>query len=151
MYKNLLFICLTSLMFVSGCTSQKKTHGRLYDTDDLARLHIGSDRMSDVSGLMGSPHFTDPLHPGVWYYTGRKTKQKAFLSPKVSESQTLRLTFKEGILRTIDTINTHPATESVKDSTASSSDDLSFTQQMSMQFNRFAARSRARKREAEKQ
>lgn len=99
-------VLVLSLMIATGCTPIRDQTGAQILQDRVERVVPKTSTRNDVLGLLGAPTIQGAFDDAVWYYISQKTKQVAFLSPKVTERSIIAVRFDgDGVVTSVDTLD----------------------------------------------
>lgn len=78
---------------LGGCSKTKDIQGYLVDETLVAAVQPGIDNKESVQNTLGRPTFTGTFDQNDWYYVARRTKNYAFVHPKVNQQTVLHVRF----------------------------------------------------------
>ncbi|HYD36997.1 MAG TPA: outer membrane protein assembly factor BamE [Allosphingosinicella sp.] len=78
---------------VGGCSKTQDIQGYLVDETLVAAVQPGIDNKESVQNTLGRPTFTGTFDQNDWYYVARRTKNYAFVHPKVHQQTVLHVRF----------------------------------------------------------
>ena len=78
---------------LGGCSKTKDIQGYLVDETLVAAIQPGIDNKESVQNTLGRPTFTGTFDQNDWYYVARRTKNYAFVHPKVNQQTVLHVRF----------------------------------------------------------
>lgn len=78
---------------LGACTRISDRQGFLADQELVAAIAPGVDNRASVEKTLGRPTFVSKWDPNTWYYLARTTSQLAFLPPKPTAQDMLKITF----------------------------------------------------------
>lgn len=93
MSKKLVVSAILIAVAVAGCTRIQDRQGYITDEELVAAVAPGVDNKQSVEKTLGRPTFAGKWDANTWYYLARSTRQLAFLRPKVSAQDMLRISF----------------------------------------------------------
>jgi len=114
------------------------------EPETVAEIRPGAYGRDDVAQLLGSPSAVSTFEDARWYYIGQKTKQLAFLKPKVLERRILVVSFDDdgqvNNTRTF-TLEDGRVIDPVSRETPTEGRELTFLQQLFGNIGRFPSES----------
>ncbi|HEX8623097.1 MAG TPA: outer membrane protein assembly factor BamE [Allosphingosinicella sp.] len=78
---------------LAGCSKTQDIQGYLVDETLVAAVQPGVDNKESVQNTLGRPTFTGTFDQNDWYYVARRTKNYAFVHPKVNQQTVLHVRF----------------------------------------------------------
>jgi outer membrane protein assembly factor BamE (lipoprotein component of BamABCDE complex) len=78
---------------LGGCAKTQDIQGYLVDETLVAAVQPGVDNKESVQNTLGRPTFTGTFDQNDWYYVARRTKNYAFVHPKVNQQTVLHVRF----------------------------------------------------------
>lgn len=129
------------LLSLEGCIAQYESRGHLADHEEIEKIVPHQDQIHDVIKKLGSPSTTDPFNKRKWYYIGTKTKNVAFLDPKVEDHNVYAIHFDEHwVVERVETVDGSKAVELqvVKRVTPTAGHETTAIQQILGNFGRFS-------------
>lgn len=63
--------------------------------EQLQKIGIGVSTKEQISKLLGTPSVVSPFDNNTWYYMFEETERRAFFTPSVVKSSTIRITFND--------------------------------------------------------
>jgi outer membrane protein assembly factor BamE (lipoprotein component of BamABCDE complex) len=92
---------------LAGCTRIQDRQGYLADEELVAAVSPGVDNRASVEKTLGRPTFVSKWDANTWYYVARATRQLAFLPPRPSAQEVLKIRFDDaGNVVAVDRDNT---------------------------------------------
>lgn len=88
-----LFLGLTLLVLVTGCTATYQNHGYVPNDSELAELVVGVDSRATVDDLIGPPASSGLLAGGDYYYVRSRVRTFGMYRPEIVERQMLAISF----------------------------------------------------------
>ena len=88
-----LAVAALGAMLLSACSGIKETRGFVIDDTLASAIQVGVDNKASVAKSMGRPTFAGQFDDNDWYYVSQRTKQIAFLTPKVEEAKIIHVRF----------------------------------------------------------
>jgi outer membrane protein assembly factor BamE (lipoprotein component of BamABCDE complex) len=76
-----------------GCAKTQDIQGYLVDETLVAAVQPGIDNKDSVQNTLGRPTFTGTFDQNDWYYVSRRTKNYAYVHPKVNQQTVLHVRF----------------------------------------------------------
>ncbi len=102
----MVFVLLSILCVLTGCTSKKKFSGAILNEEDFKKISVQSSSISQVRSVLGSPSFTsaNPQNKILYYVLGEVSIKPTRLV-KLNQFTTYKLQFdKKGTLQSIDEV-----------------------------------------------
>ena len=96
---------LTALILLTfnACAPTQATRGNYLFTEDIQSIQPNSSTQYDVMNILGTPTAKAVFDDNTWYYVGLKTEKKSFFDEKVTDRQTIKITFDD--TNTVTSIN----------------------------------------------
>ena len=88
-------VFLGLILTLSACTATEQTRGNFAFEEDIAAIQAGQSTQSDVLRLLGTPTAKAVFDDKTWYYVGLKTEKESFFDEKVTDRQTIKITFND--------------------------------------------------------
>ena len=88
-----LAVAVLGLALLSACSGIKDTRGFVIDEQLASAIQVGVDNKASVAKSMGRPTFFGQFDDSDWYYVSQRTKQVAFLTPKIEDAKILHVRF----------------------------------------------------------
>jgi outer membrane protein assembly factor BamE (lipoprotein component of BamABCDE complex) len=131
---------VAAVMLGPGCTISEDQRGNLPDPEKLAQIQPGSSTKEQVAKILGSPSSESTFNDDTWYYISRKTKQVAFLNPRVLDQQVYIVDFDDkGVVKDIGhrTMADGETVSPAPGATPSPGKELTFIEQLLGNIGRF--------------
>jgi outer membrane protein assembly factor BamE (lipoprotein component of BamABCDE complex) len=87
---------LGASLLLGACNPVSDNLGNRALPEDVAQIKVGQTTKNEVQRLLGSPSNTAPLDDNTWYYVSARQVQWAFMKPRTTEQQVIRMRFDEG-------------------------------------------------------
>ena len=91
--KAALLAAVAAGLAMGGCTKTRDLQGYLVDETLVSAIQPGIDNKDSVQNTLGRPTFTGTFDQNDWYYVARRTKNYAFVHPKVNTQTVLHVRF----------------------------------------------------------
>jgi outer membrane protein assembly factor BamE (lipoprotein component of BamABCDE complex) len=78
---------------LGGCSKTQDIQGYIVDETLVAAVQPGVDNKESVQNSLGRPTFTGTFDQNDWYYVARRTKNYAFVHPRVNQQTVLHVRF----------------------------------------------------------
>ncbi len=98
-----LMTLLASVLVLSACSAQFRSHGYIPPEEELQELVVGIDTRASVEDVVGSPTAGGVLSGGDFYYVTHTVRTFGPRKPQVVDRQVLAISFDdEGVLQNIE-------------------------------------------------
>jgi outer membrane protein assembly factor BamE (lipoprotein component of BamABCDE complex) len=95
-------LAAVSAATLSACSATVEQRGNLPPPDEIAQIHPGKTTKDQVVKILGTPSSVSVFNDKDWYYISLRTKQFAFLDPKVLDQEVYVVDFNDdGIVRAV--------------------------------------------------
>ncbi|TXG85608.1 MAG: outer membrane protein assembly factor BamE [Sphingomonadales bacterium] len=81
------------LLTTAGCTRIKDVKGYVADNELTQEIKPGVDNKQSVAKTLGNPSVQSDFNGNTWYYVSEKTSQLAFLWPKPTKHDVIKVDF----------------------------------------------------------
>lgn len=88
-----LFATALIALVLGGCTPTEATRGNYLYKEDIASITPYQSTQYDVLNTLGTPTTKAVFDDNTWYYVGLKTEKESFFDEKVTDRQTIKITF----------------------------------------------------------
>ena len=141
-------LVFTSVLHLTGCSNRIDYRGKAPDLKALETIKAGSSTKQDVLNTIGSPSFETQYGPKVWYYVSKKEESKAFFPPKVTERQTIAISFSNsGLVTKVEDLDPfQKEIIPVKDKTKSAVPEKPLIKQIFANFGKIAKKDDKKKK-----
>ena len=135
-------IFMTSIFILTGCETHIAYHGKMPDTDQLAKIEPGIQSKEDVLGLIGSPSSVNTFDNNTWIYDYKILESEAFFTPREVMHRLYVIHFDaQGKVKKVETKNGHgSAIQPVDRVTNTPGDDRTVLQSVFGNFGKRAKR-----------
>ena len=126
--------------FLNACAPRIDSRGNFVHPEDIAAIKVGTYTKNNVREALGSPSSRSNFDTETWYYISETTKTDAFLEPKLTSRQVLRIQFNaKGVVRDVTLLDTNKAqkVELAPGETPTAGNSLSFFEQIISNLGRF--------------
>jgi len=127
-------------VLLSACAPRIDTRGNSIHPNDLKAIKVGSFTRNNVLVSLGSPSSKSDFGGETWYYISETTETNAFLEPKLTSRQVVRIRFdKNGLVKSVKSIDPQQAqkVELAPGATPTAGTSLSFFEQIISNLGRF--------------
>ena len=99
-----LLVAASTLVALSACSAQYRTHGYLPAEEDLQQIVPGIDTKASVEDVIGVPNAAGVLSGSGYYYIESEIRHFAYQKPKVVERTIVAITFdQDDVVRNVAT------------------------------------------------